>query len=135
MKVKYFIPSIITMILIFFFSAQTGSESAALSNGFLLWIQQTLNISIPSLLIRKCAHMSEYAILMFTFLYGFKKNNIKHSVIYAFLSTVLYAFTDEFHQLFVENRSGSMIDVFIDSLGAVITTLLYKIKKSLHTSV
>ena len=128
MKLKYFIPSIVMMIIIFIFSAQTGNDSSALSNGILLWIQNTFNITIPSLFIRKCAHMSEYALLMFTFIYAFKKNDIKHYLLYAFLSTVFYATTDEFHQLFVENRSGNIIDVCIDSLGSFIAIILYKIK-------
>lgn len=132
MKLKYFIPSIIVMIGIFIFSAQTGNESSELSNGLLLWIQQTLHITIPSLIIRKCAHMSEYAILMITFIYAFKNNNIKHYITYAFLSTVFYACTDEFHQLFVESRSGNIIDVCIDSLGALLVIIIMKIKKSLQ---
>ena len=128
MKFKYFIPSIIMMIIIFIFSAQTGNDSSQLSNGLLLWIQNTFNITIPSLIIRKCAHMSEYALLMFTFIYAYKRNHIKHFILYAFLSTVLYACTDEFHQLFVENRSGNLLDVCVDSLGASAATILYKIK-------
>ncbi len=125
---KYFIPSIIVMICIFVFSAQTGSESSGLSDGILLWIYNTFHINIPSLLIRKLAHMSEYAFLMLSFIYAYKNNNIKHYLIYAFISTCLYACSDEFHQLFVENRSGSIIDVCIDSLGALVAAIIYKIK-------
>ena len=128
MKIKYFIPSIIMMICIFVFSAQTGNESSGLSDGILLWIQNTFHVTIPSLLIRKAAHMSEYAFLMFTFIYAFKNNNVKHYILYAFVYTCLYACSDEFHQLFVENRSGSIIDVCIDSLGAIIATIIYKLK-------
>lgn len=54
--------------------------------------------------VRKCAHMSEYAILTllgfltFSFLYGRRRFLIPVGV------TFLYACTDEFHQLFVPGR-------------------------------
>ena len=131
MKFKYFIPSMIMMILIFVFSSQTGNQSSELSNGILLWLQQTLHITIPTLIIRKCAHISEFAILMLTFVYAYKNNNINHYIVYAFISTVFYACTDEFHQLFVENRSGNIIDVCIDSIGPIIIIIICKIKNSL----
>ena len=70
MKLKYFIPSIIIMIIIFIFSSQTGTESSGLSDLVLLWIKEHLNITIPSLIVRKAAHMSEYAILMCSFIYA-----------------------------------------------------------------
>ena len=50
---------------------------------------------------------------------------------------VLYASTDEIHQLFVPGRSGMVRDVFIDSIGGIIgvgITFIYeniKKKKSL----
>lgn len=43
----------------------------------------------------------------------------KHALI-AFAFTVFYACTDEFHQLFVEGRTGKITDVLIDSLGAIV---------------
>jgi len=42
----------------------------------------------------------------------------------ALLLVVLYAATDEFHQLFVPNRQASVIDVLIDSTGAFIGLLV-----------
>ena len=33
---------------------------------------------------------------------------------------ILYACTDEIHQLFVPGRSGMIRDVFIDSIGGII---------------
>lgn len=60
-KIKYFIPSIFLMILIFMFSHQTGSESSGLSSQIVLWIQTYLHIPISEFIVRKAAHMSEYA--------------------------------------------------------------------------
>ena len=118
------------MILIFIFSSQTGSHSSELSNGLLLWIKDTLHITIPSIIIRKGAHMLEYAILMFTFIYAYKKNNVRYFLLFALISTIFYSCTDEFHQLFIQNRSGNFIDICIDSFGALITTIVYKIKET-----
>ena len=74
-KIKYFIPSIFLMILIFMFSHQTGSESSGLSSQIVLWIQTYLHIPISEFIVRKAAHMSEYALLTLTLIYGFYKNH------------------------------------------------------------
>jgi VanZ family protein len=39
---------------------------------------------------------------------------------------VVYGLTDEFHQLFVPNRSADFFDVFIDGVGGLIGSLLYR---------
>ena len=36
---------------------------------------------------------------------------------YAFVFSVFYAATDEYHQTFIQGRSGSLRDVLIDSIG------------------
>ena len=50
----------------------------------------------------------------------------------------LYAASDEIHQLFVQERSGQLSDVLIDTagviLGAFFVTLLYKKKRAGSTS-
>ena len=73
-KIKYFIPSILFMIIIFWFSHQTGTESSGLSTYIVNWLENHLHIIVPELIIRKMAHMGEYALLTFTFIYGFSKN-------------------------------------------------------------
>ena len=39
--------------------------------------------------------------------------------------TILYACSDEFHQLFVEGRAGLVSDVIVDSVGAVLGLALF----------
>ena len=41
-------------------------------------------------------------------------------MIYALLVGIEYATIDEIHQLFIEGRSGQVVDVFIDSIGVSI---------------
>ena len=42
-----------------------------------------------------------------------------------FLSFI-YALSDEYHQSFVPNRSGNIIDVLIDSMGIFFAYILYR---------
>lgn len=131
-KIKYFIPSILLMIIIFWFSHQTGTESAGLSTYIVNWLNDSFHIIIPEIIMRKAAHMSEYAILTLTFIYGFSKNKLilQKVLLFSLSSTFLYACSDEFHQLFIAGRSGQLVDVLIDTTGGMIAIILfYFIKK------
>ena len=126
-KIKYFIPSIFLMILIFMFSHQTGSESSGLSSQIVLWIQTYLHIPISEFIVRKAAHMSEYALLTLTLIYGFYKNHypIQKIMIYSLIGTFLYACSDEMHQLCIGGRAGQFTDVLIDTCGGCLTIIFY----------
>lgn len=128
-RLKYFIPSIILMMIIFSFSSQTGTESSGLSSQIVLWIQNNLHISIPEIIIRKGAHMSEYALLTLTFVYGYHKSDftINKVYLYSMISCFLYACTDEMHQLFIGGRAGQFTDVLIDTSGGLIIIIIYLI--------
>lgn len=107
------------LVIIFLLSNQNGEVSGNLSGGILT----LLGISdIPwlHLLIRKFAHFSEYFILylLFGINFGYKR--------YSFLFCVLVAVSDEFHQLFIADRVGSLIDVLIDSSGSLMAGILMK---------
>lgn len=129
-KFKYFIPSLIMMIIIFSFSNQSGSESSGLSSQIVTLIQSYLHISIPEIIIRKAAHMCEYALLTMTFIYGFYHTvSIQKVIPYSLSACFIYACTDEFHQLFIGGRAGQFTDVLIDTSGALIMCLLYYIAK------
>lgn len=128
-KLKYFIPSVLLMMIIFSFSNQTGEQSGSLSSTIVLWIQNHLHITIAELIIRKVAHMSEYAVLCLSFIYGFYKSgySFKHILIYSLCCSFLYACSDEIHQLFIGGRAGMFTDVLIDTTGAMIASILYYI--------
>jgi VanZ family protein len=85
--------------------------------------------SIPSLstelgtwdtILRKLAHLAEYAILGALLLRAFR-----HPVAAVVLAG-LYAVTDEVHQLFVEGRHGAPLDVGIDTVGALAGVLAWR---------
>jgi len=77
------------------------------------------------LIIKKGAHATEYAILA-----GLVRRALVHTTalsspsLWAFLCSVLYASSDEFHQLFVMSRQGRWLDVVIDAVGAALAVLI-----------
>ena len=52
---------------------------------------------------------------------------------FSYLFCLLYAISDEIHQLFINERSGQVTDVLVDMSGAIIASiflyLIIKIKK------
>lgn len=74
--------------------------------------------------VRKCAHITEFSVLHVSVLFGLQQWGFsgKKWLRTALMSTVFYACTDEFHQIFVPGRAGMIQDVMIDSIGAVIIT-------------
>jgi VanZ family protein len=65
-------------------------------------------------ILRKCAHMTEYAIFAVLLVRACGSTTV------AFALGVAYATTDEVHQLFVRGRHGSPVDVAIDAAGIVV---------------
>ena len=83
-------------------------------------------------IMRKIAHITEYAVLTFLFFRAsFKNLSCKKAVSYSALFSITFALTDEYHQLFVFGREGNLGDVFIDSLGVFLAVFLIykKVKK------
>ncbi|MDO8516823.1 MAG: VanZ family protein [Nanoarchaeota archaeon] len=63
---------------------------------------------------------------------GKRKNKLL--ILSAILIAILYAISDEFHQLFVSNRYCSIGDFLLDSIGIAFSTLIYlivRIKKKI----
>ena len=122
------------MILVFSLSNQNGEQSSGLSKKIASFFSKDINtIEIIEPYIRKIAHLSEYAIggfllisLMLTYNFSERKR-----LLLSFCIGAEYAMLDEIHQLFVSERAGRIMDVFIDSIGVAlgicITMLFYKI--------
>ena len=79
-------------------------------------------------LMRKLAHLTEYAVLaQLLYVSLLKGGELEWQPRAAFWSAVIagaYSLTDEFHQLFVPNRTASLVDCAIDTTGAVLGLLL-----------
>lgn len=133
---------ILWMIVIFMFSNQKAVESSKLSDGLILRsvrIIEKINhkqYSDEEILkrfiypVRKLAHVTIYFILGFLVYLYIKDLKIDNKIIISILICVLYATSDEIHQLFILGRSGEVKDVLIDTLGSVLGILFLKILKS-----
>lgn len=79
--------------------------------------------------LRKVVHATVYfvlALLLLTIsriIFGSKKYLLSCAI--AILLCFIFAMTDEYHQTFVDGRTGQMMDVMIDTAGACVGTLLF----------
>lgn len=109
------------MVAIFCLSAQTANESAELSGSFILALLDWLGLEFEQETIRTVAHCLEFmglSLLLFNAIYATWEND--RTYFHAFTLTVLYAFTDEIHQIFVPGRAFQVSDLLVDSTGALI---------------
>ncbi len=142
MKLKYvsWLPAVIIMIIIFYFSskpADNSNENSMTMANKVLTVYEDISgnhfeerikvLENLNHIVRKGAHFSEYAILAMAFAFHFavlKKKRIRVFFLPILLSCI-YALTDEFHQTFIPGRSGMIQDVFIDTTGAIAGTLVF----------
>lgn len=141
--------ALLWMYVIFGFSAQNGESSGGLSEKLCLAIVGFINdifhagwkgselLQMAAVLgypVRKLAHMTEFGILAMLYYWVlsfypriqkmwkcFKVEQCHY--ILAFAMTVVYAAADEFHQLFIPDRSGNLFDVCVDASGAFLGLL------------
>jgi VanZ family protein len=95
----------------------------------LVWAAVIFTLSsIPSLssglgvwdtVLRKCAHVTEYAVLGGLLYRAFEREAP------ALAAGIAYAATDEVHQHFVRGRHASPVDVGIDAVGVALGMLLW----------
>jgi VanZ family protein len=126
---KYWGPVLLWMTFIFWMS--TGTFSSENTSRI---IEPILHFLMPSLspeklammhaAIRKLGHVTEYFILGILLFRAFRGGSKElRNMRWAFSSllvVVLYAASDEFHQSFVPERTASLVDVGIDTLGGII---------------
>ena len=127
---------ILWMVLIFMFSAENAEESIETSDGIVDIVvdhvladkketmdeEEFLKIKEQiSHFIRKSAHFSLYTVLGILVMCTIMQYSKRYSVSFPISSSIciLYAATDEIHQIFVPGRAGSIFDVFIDSSGSL----------------
>lgn len=140
-KIISFIVLILWMIVIFSFSSADANKSTGTSDKVITTMieikdkitnnetsnnEKEIIVKNSSFYIRKIAHITEYLILGFLMFNLLKQYSVTN-IYYAIGLSILYSCTDEFHQLFISGRSGSIRDVLIDSIGILIGTYLYKL--------
>ena len=105
---RFTAPPFVWMGVLFFLSSQSslgGNEEA---------------MPLAYFLARKGAHVVEYAVLSWLFFRMFSaffRRNSHGAAAGTVLSSLLFAFSDEAHQLFVSGRHGRVSDVGFDAIG------------------
>lgn len=124
-----------TFYIIFGFSSQDGEESGGISSRVTEFILEKSNtyknieenrqdeiFERTEKIIRKIAHFSIYALVGFLLmgLVSTFKLKEKNRILISLILGVLYATSDEIHQLFSPGRSAQITDVYIDTLGILV---------------
>ena len=120
-KIILWILLISWMAIIFLFSNQSGEISEGVSNGVLSIFSNLIPFELGPYFIRKVAHFLEFMILGILFVLLFKEYKAldKKQILYCILLCILYACSDELHQMFVAGRSPKVFDVLIDTFGSM----------------
>ena len=119
--------------MIFIFVGSTDLLSAEHTSRFigpfLRWFAPNISdatIASIQLVVRKCAHLTEYAILAALLSRALRLHR-ERVVVLAFFLAAIYAALDECHQTFVTSRTGTPYDVMIDCAGAIIGLMIYQL--------
>ena len=124
------------MMVIFTASADTHSaqHSSLLFVPLIHWLFPQMSaeqIDTLHFLFRKCGHLTEYAVLallLWRAVHQSQRNTPKTwlwpEAGLALSVVLLYAASDELHQVFVPTRTAHVTDVFIDTSGAAAGLLL-----------
>jgi VanZ family protein len=132
---KYWLPALIWMALIFSASSDANSSehSSRIIAPLLHWLFPRMpddTMYLIVLLVRKCAHLTEYAVFALLLWRALRKpvKNDPRPWIWpeaglALAIIFLYAASDEFHQIFVPTRTAQVSDVFIDTAGGAASLL------------
>ena len=140
-KLIFLILTIVWILVIFSFSIQSGSISS-LQSGFITSqisrLLLTLNIVVEpktlSFLIRKLAHFTEFFILGGLVRKSSFELNRKDILYFIFIIPVI----DEFIQYFVPERTMTLVDMGIDSIGILFgigfISIIYTVFKKNNTN-
>ena len=121
---------------------QSSQHSSRLIAPLLRWLFPQMSagsLDLVILLVRKCAHLTEYALLAVLFWRALRrpeKNGPQpwswsHARL-AVLFVMLYAGTDELHQQFVPSREGCVSDVLIDTFGGSLGIFFLRVADHRH---
>ena len=130
-RIPFIVATVLATLFIFYNSMQSQEASQEASGIFanivsriLDFIGTTIDANTVMYFVRKAAHISEFA-LQGILLAGCFSMSYKRRVIYVLFLGLLTACADEYIQVFAQNRSSMIQDVFIDFLGTVIGAVIF----------
>lgn len=104
----------------------SSSQSGFITNLIYPIFKNIMSIDKLTVIIRKLAHFTEYAILGITLAYFYLSRSKQNKyLLLALLQGVITAVIDESIQLLVPNRTGLITDVLIDTSGVVFGILVF----------
>ena len=117
---------VIWLIIIFIMSSFNASESSNQSNFIVNLIIKIFggNRQLITIIVRDLAHFIEYLIL------GILCSTLceqKKDFWWVVIFCIIYAISDEVHQMFVPGRAFQLLDIMIDSLGSFLGLVLYRL--------
>jgi VanZ family protein len=131
---KYWLPLLIWLGVIYVgsTSVMSAEHTSRYIVPFLLWLKPGMSpAAIWTILVvaRKCAHVTEYAVLALLLWRAFRNVQVlrtKTLMVFGavLLGCALFAASDEFHQTFVKSRTPSVRDVLLDVTGALLGLLI-----------
>lgn len=131
---KYWLPLVIWLGVMFVGSTNllSSEHTSRYIVPFLLWLKPGMSpraIWIILVVVRKCAHVTEYAILALLLWRALRSVPFLHakpSILFCavLLGCAVFAASDEFHQTFIKSRTPSVRDVFLDVAGALVGLLI-----------
>jgi len=108
-RIVQWLPAVLMMVVIFIASSTPSTKIP--------------NFGTIDVVVKKAGHMLGYASLALAYWYGLGFRRDRWWL--ALLLAILYAFTDEFHQIFTFGRHPSLVDVIgFDGGGASIALLI-----------
>ena len=128
-------------------SSDTGVESSNLSNSVLNLLNEIFNLELDDdSVLRTVAHASEFALLtVFSYMALSSTNKISRktsyaespvkllrsdnemNIIFTLWFAIVNAIFDEYHQLFVTGRDGSIVDVLVDLIGIILILIIVRV--------
>lgn len=111
------LPALLWMGVIFWFSAQSHLPSAPSG-----WLDYGL---------KKGAHITVYGLLALAFRFALDDGNrlsATQRTRLAFVLTLLYAISDEWHQSFTPRRQPRLMDIGYDTLGALLALACWRLR-------
>ena len=134
---KNWLPVIVWVGVIFLGSTDlmSAEHTSRFIVPFLRWLKPDISaetLASIHFILRKCAHVGEYAVLGLLLLRAATlMTNFKRSIPILYVSVLgvclFVAATDEFHQTFVVSRGASVRDIMIDSGGVILGLLIASI--------
>ncbi|MEZ4704235.1 MAG: VanZ family protein [Bdellovibrionota bacterium] len=139
-RVRYSLPLILWMLILWVASGAGFSASHTSSWVEMVWgwfggSLESDGLQNLNLVLRKCGHVTAYAILSGMFLVSAGKSwNVKKNWrlplgILAIVFSFVYASIDEWHQSWVMERTSSIADVALDTFGAVLFQLWVALRR------